>query len=100
MRRQMAITAFALALALPLWAQHGGGHAGGAHGGGFSGHAGFGGGHAGGFSGSHVGGGHFSGGHFSGGMRSSPPVSRGFSRRPSFSPPSSRPGFSNSHFPR
>jgi len=98
MRRQIAITAFALALALPLWAQHGGGHAGGAHGGGFSGHAGFGGGHGGGFSGGHVGGGHFSGGHFSGGMRSSPRVSRGFSRSPSFSRPSARRGFSNSHF--
>src|SRR6266571_3287577 len=35
MRRQMAITAFALVLALPVWAQRGGGHAGG-HGGGFS----------------------------------------------------------------
>ena len=57
MRRLMPIAAFVLFLALPLWAQHGGGHAGGGHGGGFSGHAGFSGGHAG-------------GGHVSGGMHS------------------------------
>jgi hypothetical protein len=61
MGRLAAITAFALFLAVPLWAQHGGGgHAGG----------GFGGGHAGGFSGGHSAGfaGHsgFSGSHFSG----------------------------------
>lgn len=50
MRRLMAITAFALFLSVPVWAQHGGG----GHGGG-GGHAGgFGGGHAGGFS-SHAG---------------------------------------------
>jgi hypothetical protein len=52
MRRGMAIAAFALMLAVPLWAQHGGGggHAGGSFGGG--GHSGsIGGGHAGGFSG-------------------------------------------------
>jgi hypothetical protein len=76
MRRLMAITAFALSLAVPLWAQHGGGH-----GGGGGGHAGFGGGHAGGFGG-HVGGfggghggfggGRGGGGHFSGGVHSRP----------------------------
>jgi hypothetical protein len=49
MRRLMSITAFALFLTIPVWAQHGGGHGGG------------GGGHAGGF-----GGGGFSGGHVSG----------------------------------
>jgi hypothetical protein len=66
MRRLITIPAFALfvAIAVPLWAQHGGGHAGGgghSGGGGFSG----GGGHAG-FSGgaAHSGGG-FSGGHAS-----------------------------------
>ena len=56
----MAITAFALFLAVPLWAQHGGGHGGfgGSHGG-FSGHSGF------------SGGSHFSGsGHFSSGAHS------------------------------
>ncbi len=51
----MAITAFALFLVVPVWAQHGaGGHGGGGgHAGGFSGggHAGFSGGHSGGFSG-------------------------------------------------
>jgi len=68
MRRLVPIAAFVLFLALPLWAQHGGGHAGGGHGGGFSGHAGFGGGHAG-------------GGHVSGGMHSGMGSSRGFSSR-------------------
>jgi hypothetical protein len=61
MRRLMAIAAFALLVAVPVWAQHGGGgHGGGGHAGGF------GGGHSGGFSGGHAG---FSGGHtgFSGG---------------------------------
>lgn len=66
MRRMLFITALALFLAEPLWAQRGGG----GHGGG---HASFGGGHAS-FSGSHAGG--FSGGHVSSGMRS------GFSRGP------------------
>jgi hypothetical protein len=62
MRRLMAITAFALFLTVPVWAQRGGG----GHGGGFAGgHAiGFGGGHGGGFAGGHAIG--FSGGHFSG----------------------------------
>jgi hypothetical protein len=55
----MAITAFALFLAVPVWAQRGGGHAGS-----FGGHAGF--------SGGHVG-----GGGFSGGMRSGAGFSRG-----------------------
>jgi hypothetical protein len=49
MRRLMAITAFALFVSVPVWAQHGGGHGGG------GGHASFGGGHAG-FSGGHAGG--------------------------------------------
>src|SRR5450755_4537168 len=103
MRRLLPISAFALFLALPLWAQHGGGPAGGGHGGGFGGHAGFSGSHGGGFSGSHGGGfsgsdgGGFSGSHgggFSGshsggghvgGMRSGPVASRGFAHGPSFS---------------
>ncbi len=80
MRRLMLIPAFALFLAIPLWAQHGGGHGGG--GGGHAG-GGFGGGHAG-FSGGHSGG--FSGaGHVSGGGHSAPGVSRGFARGPAFS---------------
>ncbi len=92
MRRLISITAFALFLAVPVWAQHGGG----GHGGG-GGHAGgFGGGHGGGFSGGHAGGfsGHSSGG-FSG-SHSSPSVHayggplssaapRSFSGRTSFS---------------
>jgi hypothetical protein len=80
MRRLIPIAAFALVLAVPLWAQHGGGHAGGGHGGGSAGHAGFSGGHGGG-----VGGGHSGGGHVAGGMRSAPTASRGFARAPSFS---------------
>src|ERR1035438_6948090 len=79
MRRLIPISALALFLALPLWAQHGGGHAGGGHGGGFGGHAGFSGSHGGGFSGSHSGGGHV------GGVRSGPVASRGFAHSPSFS---------------
>jgi len=59
MRRLASIAAFALFLAVPLWAQHGGGHGGG-HAGGFSGH---GGGHA-----AFSGGSHFSGGGFSHGF--------------------------------
>ena len=74
MRRLMCISAFALLLAVPAWAQHGGGHGGG------GGHASFGGGHAGGGSGARAatGGGHFSGGgvHTASGARS------GFSRGP------------------
>src|ERR1700758_4477127 len=77
MRRLTAIAAFALFLAVPLWAQHGGG----GHGGG-GGHAGFGGG-LGGFSGGHAG---FSGGDVGGpggasfsGARSAPGFSRSFS---------------------
>jgi hypothetical protein len=71
MRRLLCITAFALFLSVPLWAQRGG------HGGGFGGHAGFGGGHAGGFAGHSSFGGHMGGGgRFYGGMHS------GFSRGP------------------
>jgi hypothetical protein len=73
MRRLMIITAFALFLAVPLWAQRGGSHGGsfggGGHVGGFSGHAGFGGVRGGSFgvrSGGAIGGNHF------GGMRSGP----------------------------
>jgi hypothetical protein len=53
MRRLISIAAFALSLAMPVWAQHGGGgHGGGGHAGfGGGGHAGFSGGHASGFSG-------------------------------------------------
>ena len=82
----MPIAAFALFLALPLWAQHGGGHAGGGHGMGFSG-----------------GRGGFGGGHSSGGMRSGP-ASRGFSHGSSFARRSftqrsfSHRGFSNRSF--
>jgi hypothetical protein len=75
MRRWATIAAFGLFLAVPLWAQHGGGHSGGGHGGGFSGHSGFSGGHA-------------SGGHISGGMRGGAGISHGFSH-------SSRTGFSS-----
>jgi len=82
LRRLMFIPAFALFLAVPLWAQHGGG----GHGGG-GGHAGggFGGGHAG-FSGGHSSSG---GSHVSGGVRSAPRVggvSPGIARGPAFSP--------------
>jgi len=64
----MPIVAFAVLLALPLWAQHGGGHAVGGHGGGFAGHGGI----------------RSSGGvRVSGAMHSAP--SRGFTRAPSFS---------------
>jgi hypothetical protein len=72
MRRLMAISAFAFILTVPLWAQHGGGHAGG-----FGGHAGFSGGHGGGFSGGgHMGG----GGQVTGSMRSGSVSSRNFMR--------------------
>jgi hypothetical protein len=65
MRRLVSITAFALFLAVPVWAQHGGGHGGGGgHAGGFGG-GGFSGGHVGGFSG-HSSFGHSSIGHSSG----------------------------------
>lgn len=71
MRRLMAISAFALFLTVPVWAQHGGG-----------GHASFGGGHAGGFSGhAAFSGSHASGGNFAGGMRSGAGSSRGMSSR-------------------
>ena len=91
MRRLMTIAAFALFLALPLWAQHGGGHAGGGHGGGSAGHAAFSGGHGG-------------GGHVSGGMHSNPGTSRSFNRAPSFSQrgssrgPFVHDGFRGNHF--
>jgi hypothetical protein len=82
MRRLISITAFALFLALPLWAQRGGGH-----GGGSVGHASFGGGRIGGFAARS--GGVIGGGHISGGMRTpSGPVGSfsgshsGFSRGP------------------
>jgi hypothetical protein len=66
MGRPAFITALAIALTLPAWAQHGGGHAGGGHAGsGFAGHS-----------------------SFASGMRSAPSASRNFSRpgaiRPSF----------------
>lgn len=88
MRRLAPIAAFLLFLAVPLWAQHGGGGHGGGFGGGHAG--GFGGGHVGGFSGGHAGG--FSGGHVGGfggshvdgfsahGGRAFTPPARGFSR--------------------
>jgi hypothetical protein len=83
MRRLLSIAAFALILAVPLWAQRGGG----GHAGGFGGHAGSFGGHAG-----FAGGGHFSGGSHAGGS-----PSHGFTSRPG----SSHQGFSSrgfSHF--
>jgi len=64
MRRLTLIAAFALVLAVPVWAQRGG------HGGG--GHFGGGGMHAGGFAG------HAGGGHSFGGIHSGPGLSRGF----------------------
>ncbi len=75
MRRGFAVSAFALILTLPLWAQRGGGHSGG--------HAGFGGGHAGGFSSrARMSGGH-SGSIVSHRSTHSPSFSRrGFSRGP------------------
>jgi hypothetical protein len=76
MRRLMPIAAVAVFLALPLWAQHGGGHAGGGHGGGFASHGGF------------------SAGHVSSGMRSGASAARGFTRGPSLS----QRGFSNRGF--
>jgi hypothetical protein len=108
----MAIAAFALFLAVPVWAQHGGGHGGG------GGHAGgFGGGHSGGFaghsgfSGSHsFSDGMGAGGHAFSGMRSQargPSFSRGFtapssriphSRFSSSRPLSARAGFSHGPF--
>jgi hypothetical protein len=82
MRRLTAIAAFAVLLALPLWAQHGGGHAGG----GFGGHGGF-------------SGGHVSGGMRSGGMHSGVSSAHGFSHSPSFSQRSfSNRSFSNRGF--
>jgi hypothetical protein len=84
MRRLAPVAAFALFLAVPLWAQHGGG----GHGGG--------GGHAGGFGGGHASSG-FSGGHVSGFSGSH---SGGFASHPgrSFTPSASAHGFS-SHGP-
>jgi hypothetical protein len=78
MRRLISIAAFALLLAVPVWAQRGGGHGGGGHvggggmhsGGGFAGHGGAG----------HMGGGHSFGGVHSGGMPSRPGFSRGFNQ--------------------
>src|SRR6476646_2650100 len=63
MRRLFSISALALFLTVPVWAQRGGGHAGGFGGarGGFGG--------ARGFSGAHTGGAHFSGGMRSGSSR-------------------------------
>ena len=91
MRRLISITAFALFLAVPLWAQHGGGHAGGGGHGGFSGgHAGGFGEHAGGFGGGHISSG---GGHVSGSTHFSPGFSHGLTRTPSM-----RAGFSGNPF--
>jgi hypothetical protein len=90
MRRLMYSATFAIILALPVWAQHGGGgHAGGGHGGGFSGgHAGF----------SSAGGSHFSGGvshGVSSGVHSASGA-RSYSRGSNFSQRAfTRPGRSN-----
>jgi hypothetical protein len=103
MRRLTAIPALALLLALPLWAQHGGGHGGGGGGhasSGGGGHAGSSGGHSSGFSGGgHAGG--FSGGsgvHAYSGPRSGSMAPRAFSRPPSSSRPFSRPPISQNRF--
>ncbi len=95
MRRLTAISAFALFLAVPLWAQHGGGHGGGGHSGGFGGgHAGFSGSHNGGVSG-----GHASGVHALSGARPTPMASRAFTRPPAHSARSfSRDPYSNRGF--
>jgi hypothetical protein len=82
MRRLISMTAFAVFLAVPLWAQRGGGH-----GGGSGGHASFGGGRGGGLaahSGGARGGGHFSGsiGTASGPVRSFSGSHSAFSRGP------------------
>src|SRR5215470_19849823 len=85
MRRLLSIAAFALTLAVPLWAQRGGGgHGGGGHAGGFGGGhgAGFGAGHGGGFGHGGFGGGHVGGGHMGGGFRGTPGFSRGFGHVP------------------
>lgn len=93
MRRLISIAAFALLLAVPVWAQRGG-HGGGGHGGGGGMRGGGFAGHGGGVrvgGGGHIGGGHsFGGGHIGGGMRSGPgffrgpnhSFNRGFSHRP------------------
>src|SRR5690242_16994072 len=76
MRRRFYIVAFALFVAVPLWAQRGGGHAGGGgHAVGFAGRGGFSG-HGGGFVGAHMGSRHF------GGMHGGPGISRGFRHGP------------------
>ena len=97
MRRLAPIAAIALFLAVPLWAQRGGGGFGGGHAGG-----GFGGGHAGGgFGGGHVGG-FGGGGHMGGGFVGRPggftgPRMSGFSGR-SFTRPGFGRGFSRGPF--
>ena len=79
MRRLISIAALALLLAVPVWAQRGGGHGGGGpvggggmHGGGFASHG----------SGGHIGGGHSFGVSHSGGIpsRPRPGFSRGFNQ--------------------
>ena len=87
MRRLIAIAAFSLLLAVPVWAQRGGGHGGGGHVGGAGMHGGFAG-HGG---GGHIGGGHSFGGVHPGGMRSGPGFSRGVNH-------SFNRGFSNGPF--
>lgn len=77
MRRLISIAAFALLLAVPVWAQRGGGHGGGGHVGGGGMHGGSFAGHGG---GGHIGGGHSFGGVHSGGMPSRPGFSRGFNQ--------------------
>ncbi len=78
----MLIAAFAVFLALPVWAQHGGGHAGGGHGGGFAGRGSF-----------------SAAGHVSSGTHSGASAARGFTHASSFSQRSfSNRGFSNRPF--
>jgi hypothetical protein len=82
MCRLMLIAVVAVFLALPVWAQHGGGHAGGGHGGGFAGRGSFG-----------------AAGHVSSGTHSTSGTARGLTRAPSFSQRSfSNRGFSNRPF--
>ena len=75
MGRLISITAFALFVAVPLWAQRGG-----VRGGGLGGHASFGGGRAGSF-GAHSGGA-TGGGHFSAGVRTASASHSAFARGP------------------
>jgi hypothetical protein len=101
MRRLAAIAAFALSLAVPVWAQHGGG----GHGGGGGGHASGGGGHSGGFSGGHAGGfaghaGFSGGGHAPGGSSAVHAYSGPLSGHSYYNRAYSNPGYVNPGYSR